>query len=162
MWRYGTRGKHQAVGFSQPRPSPSRGPRAPISHSQLLKHLRRGFSYPLWKGTVVRWYFHCAGCRRRQGDRKWFIGRATRTECHWWVKNKNKMRESCRHAQAGSSCAQIQNVRQLELSIMPQLHRRAEVLKVVSSLVCVASINVTLLTRVEDPRLSGGACRPGV
>lgn len=66
------------------------------------------------------------------------MGRATRTECHCqrWVKNKNKMRESCWHAQAGGSFAQIQNVRQLEISITPQRHRRAEVLKVVSSLVC--------------------------
>lgn len=46
------------------------------------------------------------------------------------------MRELCRHAKAGSSFAQVQNVRQLELSIMPQLHQRAEVLKVASSLVC--------------------------
>lgn len=161
MWRYGTRGKHQAVGFSQPRPSPSRGPHASISHSQLLKHLRWGFSYPLWKGTVVRWYFHCTGCWRRQGKRKWFMGRATRTECHCqkWAKNKNKMRESCWHAQAWSSFTQIKNVRQLELSITPPLQWRAEVLNVVS---CVASINVTLLTRVDDPRLSGRACRLGV
>lgn len=83
------------------------------------------------------------------------MGRATRTECHCqrWVKNKNKMRESCWHAGRN-------NVRQLEFST-PQLHHRLEVLKVVSSLV-VASTNGTLLTRAGDPWLRGRACRLGV